>query len=141
MKKDIPEFVNQCLICQQVKFEYQRPSSLPQQMPLSEWKWDRLMMDFVVGLPRTSSGYDDRLTKSAHFLPVKTTYGAAQLAKLYIERIVCLHGVLIFMVSNRGPQFTSQFWRKLQEELGTRLDFSTTFHPRPMVSPSIQFRP
>ena len=66
-------------------------------MPLPEWKWDRIMMDFVVGLPRTSSGYDsisvivDQLTKSAHFLPIKKTYGAAWLAKLYIERIVCLH--------------------------------------------------
>ena len=62
-----------------------------------------------MGLPRTSSGYDstwvivDRLTKSAHFLPIKTTYGAARLAKLYIERIVCLHGVPISIVSDRGP--------------------------------------
>ena len=82
-------------------------------------------MDFVVGLPRTLSEYDsiwvivDRLTKSAHFLPIKMTSAAARLAKLYIERIVCLHGVPIYIVSNRGPQFTSQFWRKLQEELGT----------------------
>src|SRR5262249_33932218 len=65
------------------------------------------------------------LTKSAHFLPVKTTY-----AKLYIERIVCLHGVPVSIVSDRGPQFISRFWRKLQEGLGTKLDFSTAFHPQ-----------
>ena len=91
-------------------------------------------MDFVMGLPRTSSGYDsiwvivDRLTKSAHFLSVKMTYGATRLTKLYIERIVCLYGVLISIVSDRGPQFTSQLWRKLQVEFGTRLDLSTSFH-------------
>ena len=82
----------------------------------------------------------DRLTKSAHFLPVKTTYGAARLAKLYIERIVCLYGVLISIVSGRGPQFTSWFWRKLQEELGTRLDFSTALHRKQMVNLSVRFR-
>ena len=86
-------------------------------------------MNFVVGLPRTSVGYDsiwvivDCLTKSTHFLPVKTTYGATRLARLYIDRIVCLHGVPVSIVSDRGPQFTSQ-------ELGTRLDFSTVFHPQ-----------
>ena len=72
-------------------------------------------MDFVRGLPKTSPGYDsiwvivDRLTKSAHFLPVKTTYRAARLAKFYIDRIVYLHGVSISIVSDSGPQFTSQF--------------------------------
>ena len=69
-----------------------------------------------------------RLTKSAHFLPVKTTYGAAHLAKLYIKRIVCLHGMPVSILSGKGPQFTSEFWHKLQEELGVRLDFSITFH-------------
>ena len=109
MKKDIAEFVSRCLTYEHVKFEHQCPSGLLQQMPLLEWKWDRITMDIVVGLPRTSSRYDsiwvivDRLTKSAHFLPVKTTYGAARLAKLYIERIVCLHGVSISIVSDRGP--------------------------------------
>ena len=69
MKKNIAEFVSRCLTCQQVKFEHQRPSGLMQYLPLSEWKWDRITMVFVVELPRTSSGYDsiwvivDRLTK------------------------------------------------------------------------------
>ena len=109
MKKDIAEFVSRCLTCQQVKFEHQRPSGLFQQMPLSNWKWDRNTMDFIVGLPKTLSGYDsiwvivDQLTKSAHFLHVKTTYRAARMAKLYIERIVCLHSVPISIVSDRGP--------------------------------------
>ena len=88
-------------------------------MPLPEWKWDRIVMDFVVGLPRTQRGYDsiwvivDRLTKSVHFLPVKTTNLVAQYAQLYIKHIVSLHGVPVSIVSNRGIQFTSRFWQKL----------------------------
>jgi hypothetical protein len=72
-------------------------------------------MDFIVGLPRTQSGYDsiwvivDRLTKVAHFIPVKTTYSGPQLAELYMSRIVCLHGVPKKIVSDRGTQFTSGF--------------------------------
>ena len=91
-------------------------------------------MDFVTGLPRTQRGYDsiwvivDRLTKSAHFLPVKMTYGVARYAQLYLSEIVRLHGVPTSIISDRGPQFTSRFWRVFQEALGTRLDLSTTFH-------------
>ena len=83
-------------------------------------------MDFVVGLPRSRDRYDsiwvivDRLTKSAHFLPVKATYSVA---KLYVKHIVCLHGVPVSIVSDRGSVFTSRFWQKLQEAMGTRLDF------------------
>ena len=77
MKRDIAEFVSKCLTCQQVKLEHQRPSGLLQQLSILEWKWDMIAMDFVSGLPRTSSGYDtiwvviDRLTKTAHFFPLR----------------------------------------------------------------------
>ena len=93
-------------------------------------------MEFISGLPRTSSGYDaiwvivDRLTKIAHFLPIKKTYSTDRLARLYVNRIVCLHGVLVSIVSDRGAIFTSVFWQELYKALGTRLDFSTTFHPQ-----------
>ena len=86
-----------------------------QQIQLPEWKWDMINMDFVVGLPRTARGYDsiwviiDRLTKSAHFLEVKASYTASQYAQLYISRIVCLYGIPVSIISNRGPQFTSRF--------------------------------
>ena len=92
-------------------------------------------MDFVVGLPKTMGKYDsiwvivDRLTKSAHFIPVKVTYNAEKLAKLYISEIVRLHGVPLSIISDRGTQFTSMFWRTLHAKLGTRLDLSTAFHP------------
>ena len=84
-------------------------------MPVPEWKWDELGMDFITGLPRTRSGYDsirvvvDRLTKVAHFIPVKTTYTSAKLAKIYMTRIVCLHEVPRTIVSDRGTQLLQSF--------------------------------
>ena len=93
-------------------------------------------MDFIVGLPGTLKGYTviwvivDRLTKSAHFLPSKATYTVDNWAQLYMKEIVRLHGVPVSIVSDRDPRFTSAFWRGLQKSLGTRLDFSTTFHPQ-----------
>jgi len=72
-------------------------------------------MDFMMGLPKTSKGYDsiwvivDWLTKSTHFLPMKTTYSTTQYAKLYLEKIISLHGVPLFIISYRGPQCTTQF--------------------------------
>jgi hypothetical protein len=92
-------------------------------------------MDFIVGLPRTQSGYDfiwvivDRLTKVAHFIPVMTTYTEPQLAELYMSRIVYLHGVLKKIVSDRGTQFTSKFWERLHETSDTQVNFSSTYHP------------
>ena len=93
-------------------------------------------MDFIVGLPRTQRGYDsiwvivDWLTKVAHFIPVKTTYNGPRLAQLYMEKIVCLHGVSKKIVSDRGTQFTSHFWQQVHSSLGTKLTFSTTYHPQ-----------
>jgi hypothetical protein len=92
-------------------------------------------MDFIVGLSRTQSGYDsiwvivDRLTKVAHFIPVKTTYSGSQLAELYMTRIVCLHGVSKKIVSDRGTQFTLKFWEMLHETLDTQLRFGSAYHP------------
>ena len=119
-----------------VKAEHQKPAGLLQPLLIPEWKWDKLGMDFITGLPRTHSGYDsiwvvvDRLTKVAHFIPVKTTYTSAKLAKIYMTKIVCLHGVPRSIVSDRGTQFTSKFWNQLHETLGTRLEFSIAFHPQ-----------
>jgi hypothetical protein len=87
-------------------------------------------------LPRTQAGYDyiwvivDRLTKVAHFIPVKTTYYEAKLVELYMSQIVCLHGVSKKIVSNRGSQSTSKFWEKLHESMDTKINFSSTYHTR-----------
>jgi hypothetical protein len=93
-------------------------------------------MDFIVGLPRTQSGYDsiwvivDRLTKVAHFIPVKTNYSGPQLAELYMSRIVCLYGVPKKIVFDRGIQFISKFLERLHETLDTQLRLSSTYHPQ-----------
>ena len=125
MRRDIAGFVARCLCCQQVKAEHQRPGGMLQQLPIPEWKWERVTMDFIVGLPRTFRGFDsiwvivDRLTKSAHFIPVRVSYSAERLARVYIQEVVRLHGVPISIISDRGSQFTSSFWQTFQEELGT----------------------
>ena len=136
MKRDVSEFVTKCLVCQRVKAEHQVPSGLLQPIRIPEWKWDRITIDFVVGLPVTGRKHDsvwvvvDRLTKSAHFLPVRTDYSLDKLAELYIKEVVRLHGILVSIISDRDPRFTSRFWGKLQEAMGTRLNFSTAFHPQ-----------
>jgi hypothetical protein len=101
-----------------------------------EWKRKEILMNFIVGLPRTQSGYDsiwvivDRLTKVAHFIPIKTTYSGLQLAELDMSRIVYLHGVSKKILSDRGTQFTSKFWERLHETLDTQLCFSSAYHPQ-----------
>nr|CAN61139.1 hypothetical protein VITISV_009489 [Vitis vinifera] len=123
MKCDIAQFVAQCLVCQQ-------PLAIP------EWKWEHITMDFVIGLPRTLGGNNaiwvivDRLTKSAHFLPMKVNFSLDRLASLYVKEIVRMHGVPVSIVSDRDPRFTSRFWHSLQKSLGTKLSFSTAFHPQ-----------
>ncbi|KAL5787294.1 hypothetical protein ACOSP7_004243 [Xanthoceras sorbifolium] len=117
MKKDVIEFVNRCMTYQQVKAEHQVPSGLLQPIAIPD-KHDAVWV--IV----------DRLTKSAHFLPVRTDYSLDQLAELYIREIVRLHGVPVSIISDRDPRFTSRFWKKFQEALGTRLSFSTAFHPQ-----------
>ncbi|TYH28576.1 hypothetical protein ES288_A02G154100v1 [Gossypium darwinii] len=91
-------------------------------------------MDFVLGLPLSPRKKDaiwvvvDRLMKSAYFIPVQSDYSLNKLAELYISDIVRLHGLALSIVSDRDPKFTLQFWQKLQDALGTKLHFSTTFH-------------
>jgi hypothetical protein len=117
-----------------VKVELQRPARLLQPLKILEWKWEEISLDFIVGLPKTQNGYDsiwvivDRLSKIAHFISVKTTYKGSKLAKLYIARIVCLHGVPKKIVTDRGTQFTSKFWEKLYESMDTKLNFSSAYH-------------
>ena len=92
-------------------------------------------MDFVVRLSQTLWGLNaiwvivDKLTKSTHFLPIKTMYTLEPLAQLYIDEIVRLHEVSVSILSDRDPHFTSMFWKSLHGALGTELKFSTVFYP------------
>ena len=134
MKKDIAKYVSKCLTCQQVKAEHQVPFGLLNPIPIPQWKWDNITMDFVSGFPLTQRKHDsvwvivDRLTKSTHFLPVRLDYSMDRLAELYVNEIVRLHGIMLLIVFDHDPQFTSRFWKELQSTLGNRLNFSTSFH-------------
>ena len=136
MKTDIAEWVAQCPTCQLVKAEHQVPSGLLQSLPIPEWKWDHITMDFVTGFPTTRNKKDavwvvvDRLTKSAHFLAIKKGDGVDEIVKVYLDEIVRLHGVPASIVSDRDPRFTSYFWRAFQKALGTRVNMSTAYHPQ-----------
>ena len=115
MKIHVGDFVQQCLTCQQVKAEHQRPARLLQPLKVVEWKWEHVTMDFVTHLPWTIWKHDavwvivDRLTKSEHFLAVRMTFTLEEFYRLYIREIVQLHGVPISIVSDRHPRFTTHF--------------------------------
>ncbi|TYK27277.1 polyprotein [Cucumis melo var. makuwa] len=135
MKQEIVEYVDRCLICQQVKPVRQRPRGFLNPLPVPEWKLEHITMDFLFGLPRTSSGHDgiwvivDILTKMARFIPIKATSTLDQLARLYVDKIVSQYGVPVSIVSDRDPRFTSKFWPSLQKAMEIGLKFSTSFHP------------
>jgi hypothetical protein len=119
MKIEIARYVAKCDTCRRVKAIHMKVAGPLQSLPIPNWKWEDISMDFIVGLPRTAKGFNsiwviiDRLTKKTHFLPVKVKYPVVAYTELYIARILGLHGVLKTIVSDRGPQFVSKFWEEL----------------------------
>jgi hypothetical protein len=136
MKIEIARYVARCDTCRHVKAIYVKTVGPLQSLPIPTWKWEDISIDFIVGFPRTAKRYDsiwvivDRLTKIAHFLPVKTYHPVAVYAQLYIARILSLHGVPKTIVSDRGPQFVAKFWEALHKFLGTKLLHSSAYHPQ-----------
>ena len=108
LNRDIAEFVAKCLNYQKLKAEHQKRGSFLQEIQIPTWKWKDINMDFVIGLSRTQKSYDsmwvvvDRLTKSAFFIPVKSTYSVEDYARIFIDEIVCRHGILLSIISDRG---------------------------------------
>ena len=119
-----------------MKSEHQRHGGQLQPLEIPMWKWEDLTCDFVVGLPKSKKNHDavwvvvDRLTKAAHFIPVRMNMSMEQLVKLYMDNIVRLNGTPVTIVSDRDPRFTSKLWKEFQEAMGTELRFSTAFHPQ-----------
>ncbi|GJZ15965.1 putative reverse transcriptase domain-containing protein [Tanacetum coccineum] len=136
MKADIATYVSKCLTCARVKAEHQRPSGLLVQPGIPEWKWDNIMMYFITKLPKSSQGFDtiwvivDRLTKSAHFLPIRENDQLDKLARLYLNRIVARHEIHALIIYDRDGRFTSNFWKSFQKALGTYISLSTAYHPK-----------
>ena len=128
MKREIARYVSECDVCQRVKASHLKVAGTLQPLSIPSWKWEDISMDFIVGLPTTSQKHDsiwvivDRLTKTAHFIPVNTTYYAKKYAEIYLDQIVRLHGVPKTIISDRGAQFIAHFWEQLQESLGTKID-------------------
>jgi hypothetical protein len=127
MKIEIARYMAKCDTCRRVKAIHMKATGPLQPLPIPTWKWENISMDFIVGLPRTAKGFDSiwvivgRLTKIAHFLPIKIDHPVDVYAQLYIARILSLHGVPKTIVSDRGPQFVSKFWSELHKSLGTKL--------------------
>ncbi|GJT69501.1 putative reverse transcriptase domain-containing protein [Tanacetum coccineum] len=136
MKVESATYVNKCLTCAKVKAEYQKPSGLLVQPVILVWKWENITMDFVTKLPKTLIGQDtiwvivDRLTKSAHFLPMKENDSMEKLTRQYLKEVVSKHGVPVSIISDQDGRFTSQFWQSLNKALGTQLDMSTAYQPQ-----------
>jgi transposase InsO family protein len=135
MKRDVVHFVTRCLECQQVKADHHHPIGLlqPHDVPMS--KWEVISMDFVVGFPLTSHRHNailvivDKLTKSAHFIPVRDTYDVTDVARVFISEVIHLHGIPKKIILDTDSRFTSRFWTSLQSALGTQLNLSTAYHP------------
>nr|GEU83849.1 putative reverse transcriptase domain-containing protein [Tanacetum cinerariifolium] len=133
---EIATYVGKCLTCAKVKAEYQKPSSLLVQHVIPIWKWENFTMDFVTKLPKTSTGQDtiwvivDRLTKSAHFLPMKETDSMEKLMRQYLREVVSKNGVPVSIISDRDGRYTSQFWKLLNKALCSQLDMSTAYNPQ-----------
>jgi hypothetical protein len=136
--QDVPRLEIKLLVdfCQRVRASHLKVASVLQPLPIPSWKWEDISMDFIVGLPNTSQRHDsilvivDRLTKTAHFLPMHTTYNAKKYAEIYLDQIVRLHGVPKMIISDRGAQFIARFWEQLQHSLGTKLIRSSAYHPQ-----------
>jgi hypothetical protein len=116
MKHETAHYVSECDTCQKIKADYMKPRGLLQPLSIPDWKWYDISMDFIVGLPLTAHKFDsiwvivDRLTKYAHFIPVHTKYQVEKYAKIYIARVLSLHGVPKTIISDRGSQFIARFW-------------------------------
>jgi hypothetical protein len=129
MKGEIAEYVSGCDTYQRIKASHLKTAGQMQPLLIQAWKWDDISMDLIVGLPLTHRKHDsiwvivDRLTKTAHFIPVHTTYSAERYAKIYVDLIVRLHGVPKTILSDRGTQFVARFWEQVHESLGTKLIF------------------
>jgi hypothetical protein len=123
MKREIIEYITRCMECQKVKAEHRHPAGFLQPLPIPEWKWEVVTMDFITGFPRIAKLHDsimvvmDKFTKAAHFIPLKATHKAADVTDIFIKEVAQLHGIPKTIVSDRDPKFTSKFLERIVQRI------------------------
>jgi hypothetical protein len=136
MVKTVNNYVASCESCQRNKASNKSPQGLLQPLPIPQQRWEQVTMDFIVQLPKTKSGWDsivvfvDRMTKRVHFAPTKTNATSPEIAQIFFDTVVKLHGLPRAIISDRDPKFTSLFWKSLFQRLGTKIKMSTAYHPQ-----------
>ncbi|CAO1622711.1 unnamed protein product [Sympodiomycopsis kandeliae] len=136
MAKEVEEYVQSCASCQRNKSANRSAQALLRPINTPPTRWHTVTMDFTGPLPKTPEGYDmitaviDKFTKRLHCYPSKTTDSAVDTATRFFNHIIKLHGVPHVIISDRDPKFTSQFWRSLCTQFGTKTAMSTAFHPQ-----------
>ncbi|MCO5592007.1 hypothetical protein L7F22_046000 [Adiantum nelumboides] len=136
LRRDVDAFVRECIICPKVKFDRQKALGLLQPLPIPDKPWESIGMDFIFDLSRMQTENDGiwtiicRFSKHAHFIPVRKKIVPDQMARLFMSNIFKYHGMPQSIVSDRDPRMTSLFWRGLFENMGTMLEFSSSFHPQ-----------
>ena len=135
MSRYIGQYVKTCNLCLRTKAQCQSPIRELALLPIPEFHWDTISVDFIVELPE-SHGYDavmnvvDSVSKMSHIIPTHTTITALGAARLFLTHVWKLHGLPRQVVSDRGPQFIMEFTRELYWLLGVKLAATTAYHPQ-----------
>ncbi|GJP73658.1 hypothetical protein CLOP_g4353, partial [Closterium sp. NIES-67] len=135
MADDVQKFVTSYDTCQRMKSSKQNKAGLLQPLPVPEQPWQVVSLDFITGLPPTTSGHDailvaiDKFSKMGHFIPTHTTARPEETSQLFVRYIISQHGIPTTLISDRDPKFTSKFWKELMSLLGTKLAMSSAYHP------------
>ena len=117
MKKEVAEYISRCMECQKVKAEHKHLAGLLKPLPIPEWKWEVVTMDFITGFPRTGKLHDsimvvvENLTKTGHFIPLKTKHKATEVVDIFMKEVGRLHRIPKTIVYDRDSKFTSNFWK------------------------------
>ena len=136
MRREVEQYVDTCLVCQQAKYSRQKTPGLLQPLGILEQPWTELSMDFITQLPKTKGGHDavavfvDRLTKMVRLAATMTEVSAEGAADLLVQHVVRHHGLPTSIVSDRDVRFTSKFYRHLTARWEVQLKMSTAYHPQ-----------